>query len=619
MQSLFLRSRAKRDALAVKLAVATAAFAFGGMPSLACAQDVHVYDEYNKLIQQRSTIDAFGAEGFGDKISLNDGSLEIIQTDVDLRGNNAIPVTVSRRFTPADIYNVGHFGFWSLEIPNIHGVFSNAAGWTTGYSGADNFNRCSKFGAPPMVYIMGAYFEAKEYWQGSFFYLPGAGDQEMLRAGTTAHVPTDGAAYPIVTKEGAAIRCVTLSTSSEAGNQGQGFEVRTSDGMIYTMNHMVSRIKSRLTKAEPAPEFTAPATEQSAPSSQQGETTASTLGASNYVLARKEVLIYPTRITDRFGNYVDYSWNPNNPWQLLDITASDGRHVHFTYVDATGWRIATASDGAHTWYYDYVNNLTSVTRPDGSAWSFDLSSIGGAFVVPTGVTCDVMSTSGGTYTGSVTSPSGAKLDLILTRKLMGRSWVFRECVPPYGDSSEHAAEPYLFLALSVTSKKITGPGLPTAGLTWSYVYGSPNNCWDPNVYNPGTGAVLCTASSPTTRQVSVTDPDLVTTRYTYGNRYKSNEGLLIKTEFGWNGTSALRTVTTTYADPTAAPYAAYQGTSIRSNGDRDITSKVRPQRQMTTVQQGKTFTWEVAAACAGVPYCFDSYARPTKTVKSSAP
>jgi hypothetical protein len=247
-----------------------------------------------------------------------------------------------------------------------------------------------------------------------------------------------------------------------------------------------------------------------------------------------------------------------------------------------------------------------------------MSDIGRAFVQPTWVTCDEMNASLGSYSGSMTSPSGAKLALTLSRKVMGRSWVVRECTQD-GDDPGHAIEPYLFLGLSVTSKKITGAGLPTEGLSWSYIYGDANNCWDPNVYNPGPGAVLCNASSPQTREVVVTDPDLGQTRYTYGNRYKFNEGLLLKTEYGWNGTSALRTVTTEYADPTAAPYAAFQGISIRSKGDRDITSKPRPQRQVTTVQQGRTFTWKVATDCAGLPYCFDTYARPTKVMKFSTP
>lgn len=221
---------------------------------------------------------------------------------------------------------------------------------------------------------------------------------------------------------------------------------------------------------------------------------------------------------------------------------------------------------------------------------------------------------------SITSPSNAKLDLTLSKTVMGRSWVYRECIVTSGGTAEHVSEPYLFLNLAVTGKKITGPGLPTAGLSWTYAYGPANNCWNPaGVFNPGPGIVVCNASSPTTRQVSVTDPNWSTTRYTYGNRYQADEGLLLKTEYGWNGTSALRTDAMTYADWNAAPYAPFNGHSVRQNGDYYITGKTRPQRQVTTTQQGRAFVWQVAADCAEGPYCFDDFARPTKVIKSSTP
>ena len=202
----------------------------------------------------------------------------------------------------------------------------------------------------------------------------------------------------------------------------------------------------------------------------------------------------------------------------------------------------------------------------------------------------------------------------------GRSWVYRECIHQL-DDSEYAREPYVFVGLAVTTKKISGPGLPTAGLSWGYAYGTPNHCWDPVGVPTGNypGLVRCTAMSPTTRTVSVTDPDGVVTRSTFGNRYQLDEGLLLKVESGWDGTTAVRTVAIAYADPEAAPYAAFNGGSLRNMGDYDITGFFRPQRQIVTTQQGRTFTWQVATGCSGVPYCFDAYARPTKVIKSSAP
>ena len=68
---------------------------------------------------------------------------------------------------------------------------------------------------------------------------------------------------------------------------------------------------------------------------------------------------------------------------------------------------------------------------------------------------------------------------------------------------------------------------------------------------------------------------------------------------------------------TAAPYAAFKGESIRLNGDVEMTGYPHPQRKVVTTQQDRTFTWQVAADCTGVPFCFDAFVRPTKVIKSS--
>ena len=81
------------------------AFALFALAAPASAQTIP--QEYDQLIKHRGEITAFGSEGFGDKIDIGTGALEISQTDVDLPGNDSLPVRVSRRFVPRD---GGHFG-----------------------------------------------------------------------------------------------------------------------------------------------------------------------------------------------------------------------------------------------------------------------------------------------------------------------------------------------------------------------------------------------------------------------------------------------------------------------------------------------------------------------------
>ncbi|RZA12299.1 MAG: hypothetical protein EOP93_22205 [Lysobacteraceae bacterium] len=258
-----------------------------------------------------------------------------------------------------------------------------------------------------------------------------------------------------------------------------------------------------------------------------------------------------------------------------------------------------------------------MTQPDGGKWKFGLSALVVGAAHPMGTSCDGVATPGsGSYTGTIVAPSGALVAYTLAPVLFGRSWVTRQCMATPGGMDEFAVEPYLFASLAIASKKISGPGLPAAGLSWTYAYGAPNQCWAYSA-GAGTGGVPCTANSPVTRSTVVTDPDGGRVRYTFGNRYEIDEGLLLKEEHGWNGTSALRTVAFEYADPEAPPYAALNGASIRNQGDYDITSLKRPQRKVTTIQQGRFFIWEVATGCGGLPYCFDADARPTQVVKSS--
>lgn len=565
--------------------------------------------EYNKTIAYHSEIGAL-TDGFaGESIDLSSGRLEIVQTDVDLPGTNALPVRVGRRFEAADAYAGGHFGHWSLDIPSVHGTFFGGQvgfGWLNEFGDA---SRCSSYSAPPIITLQGGTWFPDEYWHGTFFYLPGSGDQELLQPIGSVRFPSDGHSYHAITKAGSVARCVPIDPSSVPGNQGEGFEMVTPDGVIYTLNHMTWRNQSPLSRSTAVglPSF-----------------------APTYTLPRNDYFLYPTRITDRFGNYVDYIWSSSQPSQLLQIKASDGRKLIFTYMSDGSSRIASVSDGTRTWHYSYnipedSDKIDTLTLPDGTRWTYRLASLAYMVAQPAGVDC--LGMNGDTQrteydagsavsarTGSITSPSGAVVTFTMSPIMLGRSHLPYNCLganPLQGSPSDH----YLFMSAAVVAKTITGPGLPANGLHWSYSYGPTNNCWD-GTYSQG---IACTANSPTTRSVIVTDPRGEQTRYTFGNRANVDEGMLYRTEQGWNGSTALNTTEIAYAAPDAKPYGPYNGWSPRGNGDYAITSMVRPQRKVTTTRQGRSFIWEVASDCSDMPYCFDIFARPTKVSKASTP
>ncbi|AOY68897.1 type IV secretion protein Rhs [Xanthomonas euvesicatoria pv. euvesicatoria] len=594
----------------------------GLSPALGAAEDV--YDDYGKLIQSGAVVKSPGDKLFGDNINLYTGSMEIVQTDVDLKGNNALQVRVGRRFTVGSPTK-GHFKLWDLDIPYMHGVFGfpggNIApdGWVVNGTRDTAYSRCSRYEVPPAFENQGGYFDPSEFWRGSFLYRPGSGDQELLQTSSQALRPNDGRTYPIVLKDGSAVRCLaSLDGASESGARGEGFELVDTQGSVYAFNHMVSRWYPPLSKSSPVPQANSVGTASAGGASM---TTAGIgnivpMVANNYILVRKEVLIYPARVTDRFGNAVTYNWNPGAPWQLLSIVASDGRRIDLSYAGGDGNTITSVTTGGRTWSYGYSDTVDMVTLPDGSSWTFDLLALSRARVTygqPPG--CDnIRPWSRTNVVGSITAPTGARSDYTVNSMLMGRSWVPRLC----NIQEAYSEIPYQFYVMAVTSRRISGSGLPAQGLTWTYDYGTPNNCWQPSPYpNPSDPAkyVECNAGSPITRDITVKDPAGQATRYRFGNRYWSNEGLLLQQDFGWNGSTAKRTKMSDYAAFDAAPYAARTMYPAGSYGDNTVAARQRPVRQVITIDNGDQFVWRIAD-CNGQP-CFDEFARPTRTERFS--
>ncbi len=222
-----------------------------------------VFTEQGKLIRAPQAVTTLGADLFGDKVNLYTGRLEFIHNDVSLPGNSSLPVAVGRRLStghsgysgaPSNTGSLvnGLFKEWELEIPHLHGVFANEFGWgKLDSSGQLSNQRCSNFGAPPEAVRAGRYkaiqFRAVEYWHGNSMYIPGIGDQEILKRNIAgnANVPADGIATPLVTKGLWAIRCLSSLASTDAttvkNEAGEGFLAIAPDGTQYRFDWLVSR------------------------------------------------------------------------------------------------------------------------------------------------------------------------------------------------------------------------------------------------------------------------------------------------------------------------------------------------------------------------------------------
>lgn len=576
-----------------KLAIIMAAII---SPFAAGAQSITT-DFTDRFIRQRSVVEALDSAPFGEKIGLYVGNIDFAQTDISIPGNNALPVSLGRRFVPFTGYEAnGSFGDWELDIPHVHGIFTSKYGWAVSYGGP-SVERCSKYGAPMDGDMSdGSLARSETFWNGTQVYLPEVGDQELLRRAPTGPDLPSGGNYPLTTADGSIFRCTSsLASGSEGG--GEGFVMIRPDGTTIQFNYMVSR--SVLPQENSA----------------------------GGILRLKEYRMLPTVISDRFGNTVTYTWSG---LRLVSIVASDGRRI-----DMTGYPIASATDGVRTWTYQYAGNrpnLSQVTLPDASSWKFSLDSLFfGNPPVYTGISCNEdgptlplmgagpgAGAGTGTRTGTIVHPSGVTGEFTINAIAHGRSWVPMQCrdtlpgsSPPAGGYAYH---PRIFGSWSITKRKLMGPGLPSQGLVWTYAYGPTNHCW-----SSGSGTRVCNSSSPVTKTVDVTAPNGAVTRYTFGNRFETNEGKLLRVDEGWNGNGALRTTVNTYALPDAGPYPSYIGSSMQVRGDGSMGSRYTPLRASSITQQQQTFTWQVANDCAGIPFCFDARARPLKVVKSSAP
>lgn len=91
------------------------------------------------------------------------------------------------------------------------------------------------------------------------------------------------------------------------------------------------------------------------------------------VFQRQEVYLYASKVTDRFGNWVTYTFDANDPGKLQSIQSSDGRTITVTN---SGGRAVSATDGTRTYTYGYGGTLgkalTTVGLPDGRQWAFNL-------------------------------------------------------------------------------------------------------------------------------------------------------------------------------------------------------------------------------------------------------
>jgi len=588
----------------------------------ACAQQAP-WDDYSVHIQRAENSQALNGDLFGDSVDLYTGRVSFSTTDIDLKGNSALPVALTRHFEIRDprLHGSAPFMDWTLELPRISGVFGHEFSGPVTYSvhgWADQ--RCSGARAPEPIEL--TYF-ATEFWYGLHASIPNGG--ELLEPSANAQQPTAGGPYPWVSSQFTWFSCLPAVQNST----GEGFLAITPEGHRYWFDWMAAEEEPQLEKWVPWSLAGQPDTYIAA------------------TLTRRRHTLYATRVEDRFGNWVTYSYSnaADAPVRLSSIESNDGRRIDID-SDAAG-RISAAHAGSRTWTYAYqdgpgtLGGLQAVTLPDGSQWMLDLSAFRSLLppLMADDATCSFPAYAADRDHASeptvatMRHPSGASALFQVDARLHGRSNVPQRCVatgeglvgvPEVGTYSDFVR---MYWTTSLVQKQITGPGLPA--MTWSYDYMNafkaedmpalaatapqpiPVGSWASSL-SPSGDPVCVSDDCAGTVATEVHGPDGVWSRYTYGNSHRYNEGQLLKLDIGTGPDAILRTERYAYDNATSGrPYPTPVGHSLQYQGDGVTNTYLRPMREAVIEQDGSRYVRRINA--------FDMFARPTDETQERSP
>lgn len=548
--------------------------------------------EYSKQLDATQRISALENGFSGESVSLSNGATSFSVIDIDVPGNSNLPVQLARRIAielqPQDeiqaydslLHGAGN---WDVDVPYMAATYPSATGW--------NEQRCSGGTVPTLPY-----FHRSEVWQGVAIHVPGRGDLTALGLDPQVPVPSSGGPYRLATTERDVLDCIPM----KSGLPGEGFRMTTASGLRYYFDVGGSRPASKLAKLI-------------------GVDVYSDFSSIMVYLERNRYYLLASKVEDRFGNTVQFQYDGNG--HPIRIWANDGREITLAYSSG---RLSSATSHGRTWQYQYntSGDLTNVVLPDASQWQYAYS---GSLLPPAPSPIESLSLPwcqgtpaiiGEVFTLTATHPSGAVADFRFENKRHYRSGVHAsECIQitlPNQQSENPEFDllvPYFSDVMSLTQKKLSGPGMQTA--TWNYTYdsaGSLEHLW-------GTHNEPATYPCTTCRQYKtnvVTNPDGTQQRYRFGLVYWLNDGRLLQTDTLRADGSVIRSEVNQYlseASASSQPFYAQYGYVLGAVAD-PMTARVRPKTSTVIAQDGATFT----STATG----FDAYARATQQTESSS-
>lgn len=551
------------------------------------------YQEYSKRIEAAQTLTALKSELMGDSVSVYNGATDFSVTDIELAGSG-MPVRLTRRFSveltpigpgePLAAPKLGGMGNWDIDVPHMSATFDSAVLWRGLDSNAAlSDKRCSVV-VSPQISFSGA-ISIFDIFQGVSIHIPGEGDRPMLLAEPGVPVPNDGVPHRWTSRERDAFSCIDM----QGGMSGEGFVMQTTDGRRFEFNYAVGRPAGNMQQSR-GPIHLA------------------------VTINRTRIFLLATKVTDRFGNTLSYSYNgQGNPVAIVaqDLNG-EVRRLDLAYE---GSRLVSASLNGRSWSYGYdgEGNLSAVTLPDGSAWQYGYAgNLKPGFDFWDGETGS--SCAGGPdaliagYEVTSRHPSGAQGRFSFTNLRHYRAGVQRsECVAKVSGQDRYyvLSTPNQFDVMSLVSKELTGPGIPQP-LVWTYSYTRDRQA----LWGAGQPVPYPCQTCPTVKSNTVNKPDGSKVVYDYGFLYAWNDGQLMGSrtyDAAGNLLSTTSNELMTDAQVAAQPFHPSYG--LRVGGDDIGTLKVRPMVSTTVSQDGVTYR--------STSNTFDAYARPTSVTRAS--
>ncbi|MBL8263531.1 MAG: RHS repeat-associated core domain-containing protein [Xanthomonadaceae bacterium] len=568
---------------------------------------VEPYQEYGKKVKASERATPLTDQLFGEEVSLYNGATSFSVVDIDIPGNSALPVRLGRTFSISPSIhgeNLGGFGNWDVDVPMIEGTFTEQYGWV---ASNNTHQRCSNPSEPFTGNFVNSVLP-EDVWHGNRMHLPGQGSK-LLFVDNQAKVPAvdDGQTYRWITQGFNRIRCIS---SLKNGHPGEGFLAITPEGQRYYFDWMIVRKASTVKKPW--------------------------LNGASAIATRKHYYLMATRVEDRFGNYVNYTYSGD---KLTRIESNDGRWIDLAY---SGSDVSSASSSQGTWSYTYAtaqwrelggahsSYMTSATNPDGSKWAYSIEHqlVSGYYPILTGVpptggmppaSCPDTPETAGQFNFSIVHPSGAQGKFQFHQKmhhrthtLAGVTWFATS--PTTGYCTESI--PSYFDNFALVQKTISGTAI--GSLVWNYDYGwvKPfgNKCLDAACTALSQQAPYCPTGAecpdtPGTKYVTIVEPDGTKQRYRYGVQYNRNEGRLISSSVVEGSTVKSETWHTYYTPTSSDLFPIHIGEYPSVNTFDPMATLMIPTLSTRTIRDGVEYTTSHSG--------FDAFARPSSTTESN--